>query len=134
MNIFQATVEKMKHRQQILAILIFAFVAVIVWIAASLFTSQKRTEISKDLLNLAKPLTPTINQDVIQRLRQKGVYFDSQLEDFPIYMITKDSKQKEIVVEIDYEPSPSPSSSPKPSPSPQPEKVYSTYSPDLQTY
>ena len=111
----------MKHQQQILAILVFAFVAVIVWVGVNLFTSQQKTGISKDLLRLSKPLTPTINQEVIQRLRQQGVFFDSQLQDFPIYMIIKDKNQVEQKVEIGTEPEPSPSPSPRVTPSPSPE-------------
>lgn len=112
MNIFKQALDKLKHQQQLLAILIFSFVAIMVWIATNLFTSQQRTSISEDLLRLAQPLTPTINQEVIQRIRKKGVFPDSQLRKFPIYMIAKDKGQVERIVEIGTEPEPSPSPSP----------------------
>lgn len=114
MNIFKQTLDKIKHQQQMLAILIFAFVAIMVWIAATLFTSQQKTSISEDLLKLAQPLTPTINQEVIQRLRKKGVFPSSQLQKFPIYMIAKDKGQTDRIVEIGAEPEPSPSPAPTP--------------------
>ncbi len=100
MNIFKKTLEKIKHQQQLLAILVFTLVAAMIWIGASLFTSQQKTSISKDLLELAKPLTPSINQAVMQRLQQKKVFLDSQLQDFPIYIIKKDKNQTEHVIEI----------------------------------
>jgi len=106
MNIFNQTLEKMRHQQQVLAILVFTFVAIIFWVGVSLFTSQQKTGVSNDLLRLAKPLTPTINQEVVQRLREQGVFFDSQLQDFPIYMIMKDKNHVEQMVEIGTEPEP----------------------------
>jgi hypothetical protein len=103
MSIFKETLEKIKQQQQALAILVFTLVAAMIWIGASLFTSQQKTGISKDLLKLAKPLTPSINQEVIQRLRQKEIFLDSQLQDFPIYIIKKDKNQNERVVEMGTE-------------------------------
>lgn len=116
MNIFKETLEKIKHQQQILAMLIFALVATIIWIGAGLFTSQQKTNVGQDLLKLAKPLTPSINQEVIQRLRQKKVFLESQLQDFPIYTTRKNQGQAEQIVEIGTEPEPTPSPSPNPSP------------------
>jgi uncharacterized protein HemX len=123
MNIFKETLKKIKHQQQILAMLVFALVAAIIWIGASLFTSQQKTEISKDLQRLAKPLTPSINQDVIQRLRQKKVFLESQLHDFPIYMTRQNQGLAEQIVEIGTEPEPTPSphiQNPSPTPSVNP--------------
>ena len=100
MMIFKQALEKIKHQQQMLAMLVFALVAVIIWIGASLFVSQQKTGVDKDLLKLAKPLTPSINQEVIQRLRQKKVFLDSQMQDFPIYIIKKDQNQIEQVVKM----------------------------------
>ena len=126
MNIFEQGLDKLKQRQQLLAILIFAFVAVIIWIMISLFTSQQRTEISNDLLKLSQPLTPAINQEVINQIRDKSLYKTEELEDFPIYMITQDYNNQESVVEIGSdigigfeEPVPTPNPSPVPSPEPQ---------------
>lgn len=118
MNIFKQALEKIQQQQQMLAILVFTFVAAIMWIAASLFTSQQKTGISRELLNLSKPLTPSIDEEVIQRLRGKGVFFSSQLQNFPIYMIRKDQNQIEEIVEIGTQPEPTPSPSPRVSPSP----------------
>ena len=113
MNIFKQAFEKIKHQQQLLAILIFTFVASMIWIGISLFTSQQKTGISDDLLKLSKPLTPSINQDVIQRVQSKGVYLESQLRKFPIYMIRKESGLPDQVVEIGTTPEPTPSPSVK---------------------
>ena len=125
MNIFRKTLKKFKHQQQILAILVFALVAVAVWISASLFTSQRRLGISKDQLKLSKPLTPNIDEEVVLNLEKKHDFSDQDLRRFPIYMVLKDEMQIERVVEIGTELNPSPSPSVVPlsnyqlSPSPQ---------------
>ena len=103
MNIFKQTLEKIKHQQQMLAILVFTLVATMIWIGASLFTSQQKIGISKDLLKLSRPLTPSINQEIIQRLKQKGVFSDSELQNFPIYVIKRDQNQVERVIEMGVE-------------------------------
>ena len=89
-------------------------------VTASLFTSQQKTDVSKNLLKLAKPLTPTIDQEVIQRLRQQGVFLESQLQNFPIYMIVRDRSQIERIIEIGTELEPTSSPSPSPSLNPSP--------------
>ena len=119
MNIFKQRLEKFKQQQQVLAILIFSLVAVIIWIAASIFSSQKRTGIDKDLLKLAKPLTPSINREIIQRIGIKRKFTESDLQNFPIYMMVKDHEQVERIVEIGTELEPPPTIIPfSPSPSP----------------
>lgn len=113
MSIFKDTLNQMKHQQQFLAILVFAFIAIIIWTSASLISSQNTVALDKDLLKLSRPLTPTINQKVIQELQQKKVFLNSQLRDFPIYIIRKEKGQVEQVIELGSEPEPSPSPSPK---------------------
>lgn len=112
MSIFKNTLEKLKHQQQILAILVFAFIAVFIWTGTSLLSSQKTTGISQELQKMAQPLTPNLDQDILQRLQQKISFSKSQLRDFPIYMIYKDKKQGEQMIEIHEVPNPSPSASP----------------------
>lgn len=125
MSIFKNTLEKLQHQQQILAILVFAFIAVFVWVGVSLFSSQTTTGISKELQKLAKPLIPNLDQEVLQKLQQKVSFSKAQLKDFPIYMIYTDKKKGEQKVEIHDLPTASPSPqahlplTASPSPSPQ---------------
>ncbi|MBU0576164.1 hypothetical protein KJ654_00690 [Patescibacteria group bacterium] len=110
MNIFKQKLEGFRHHQQIMTILVFTLVAVILWVAASLFSSQRRLGISPEQLKLSKPLTPVINTDVLLNLEQKQSFSNEELRKFPIYMLIKDQQQIEHIVEIGtkLEPLPSP--------------------------
>lgn len=122
MNIFKQKLEGFRHHQQIMTILVFTLVAVILWVAASLFSSQRRLGISPEQLKLSKPLTPVINTDVLLNLEQKQSFSNEELRKFPIYMLIKDQQQIEHIVEIGtkLEPLPSPNQNSKSLPSPSP--------------
>jgi hypothetical protein len=95
----QKKLSGLRIKQQALYVMIFSFVTVVVWISGSLFRSQKRTGISPDLLQLAVPLSPTINVDVIDRIEQSTVYSDQELYDFQIYKLikSKDGRIQQVV-------------------------------------
>lgn len=118
------TVDQLRQRQRILQIAIFSLVTIMVWVGLSLFRTQRSSSIDPALRELAIPLTPTINQDVISNLEQKRVYQPNELRNFPIYkFIVNNETGTEEVVTIDVEqevagPAPSPTPSPTPSPSP----------------
>lgn len=99
MKLRQKKLSNLRVKQQALYIMIFSFVTVIIWITASLFRSQKKTGISPDLLELAKPLSPTINVDVINSIEDRAVYSDQELFDFQIYKIikSKDGRTQQVV-------------------------------------
>jgi len=85
MNIFQKELLGLHHKQQVLGILVFSLVTVILWVGISLITSQTKTSISPALIKLARPLSPTLNIEVIDTLEQKRVYDQAELTGFPIY-------------------------------------------------
>jgi len=95
----QKKLSNLRIKQQALYILIFSFVTVIVWIIGSLFRSQQRTGISPDLIELAKPLSPTINVSVIDSIEARKVYSDQDLFNFQIYKIikSKDGMTQQVV-------------------------------------
>lgn len=102
MNPIQQTLEKMRQKQELLAILIFGLVAVILWIVISLTSSQRRSAISAEMRRLAKPLTPDINRQVLQRLARERICSESQLQDFPIYKVVEDELSGlEQIVEVE---------------------------------
>lgn len=94
MNPFKQSFKQLQQQQQWLAVLIFALVAILIWVAVSLISSQKKTGISKELRDLALPLTPTINREVIGAMEAKRFIFAEELQDFPIYTIYRDPKSR----------------------------------------
>lgn len=77
----------LRRNQQFLYIGIFTLVAVVVWVAGSLFQSQKKTGISAELQKMAIPLNPNINALVIDRLESKVNYSADELGSFEIYRL-----------------------------------------------
>lgn len=94
MNPFKQTFKQLQQQQQWLAVLIFALVAIMIWVAVSLLSSQKKSGISAELRELAEPLTPSINREVITALERKRYIFTEDLRDFPIYTIFRDPKTR----------------------------------------
>ncbi len=90
MNLLQKELAGLYRKQKILGVLIFSFVTIVVWVSLNLFSSQTKTSISPELQLLAKPLTPTLNQEVIETIENKRVYDESQLQSFPIFKVITD--------------------------------------------
>jgi hypothetical protein len=109
---------QLKQQQRIFQILIFSLVTIVIWVTFSLLKTQRDTSIPNELRELASPLTPTINTEVISELEQKQHYTASDLQSFPIYtiLVSKDSGFEQIVtkeererqIELQNQPSPSP--------------------------
>lgn len=96
--------EILKHRRQMLVILIFLFVAIIFWIIVSITGSQKKVAVSKELRDLAKPLVPSVDEGALDRISQKKLYSEEELENFAIYkLFLPEGEQIPKIVEIAYE-------------------------------
>ncbi|HYD34938.1 MAG TPA: hypothetical protein VD999_02630 [Vitreimonas sp.] len=126
MNLLQTQLTGLRRKQHLLYLMLFTFATILVWVVISLLSSQNKTKISPQLLLLAKPLTPTINRQVLDRLEQKRVYTAQELARFPIYtlIITKEGDARvttlqEADVILSQPASPS-TVRPSPSPSPSP--------------
>lgn len=91
--------QKLKSNRQFLTILILLFVSVFFWITISLITSQSKEEISKELTDLAKPLVPNIDKDILAKLEKKQSYSKNELASFTIYKIltTRDGRTEKVV-------------------------------------
>lgn len=99
MKTFQDTLNLLRHRQQLLAIMIFTFAAALVWIATSLVTSQRKESISPELKKMAEPLNPTVNRDVLRNLGEEIYYAEESLYDFPMYrFVDEGSSQLGLVI------------------------------------
>lgn len=89
----------LRVKQQVLYVLIFSFVTVTIWIGGSLFSSQKKSGITPDLLELAQPLNPAINTAILDEIEARPNYTDEELSYFQIYKIirSKDGREQQIV-------------------------------------
>lgn len=89
----------LRVKQRVLYLLIFSFVTVLVWVGGSLFSSQSKSGISPELKNLAKPLNPVINVELIREIGQKKHFTNQELESFQIYKLlkSKDGRAQRII-------------------------------------
>jgi hypothetical protein len=116
----------LQRRQQMLYIGMFSLVTVMVWVAVNLFQSQKTTQISPELKKKALPLTPSINQQVIQQIEEKRGFSEEELANFPIYKLILNREGGEDFVTIDtpetnLRQTPAPRATATPLPLPEPE-------------
>ncbi|MDQ3008612.1 MAG: hypothetical protein M3Q81_03375 [bacterium] len=87
MSRFQAEITGLKHKQQLLWLLVFSLVTIVVWVSISLITSQTSTKTNPLQQQLAEPLNPSINIDVITELENKKAYTKQDLARFPLYTL-----------------------------------------------
>jgi hypothetical protein len=85
----QADIASIKRSRMFLVIFVLLFVCVILWTLVTLFNSQKESAISPELEQSAVPLTPTINESVLEQLEQEREFTDEELAEFPIYRFVK---------------------------------------------
>lgn len=87
--------------------MLFLLVIVVFWIGLSMFGSQTKFAVSKEMRDLAKPLTPTLKESSLAKIEQKRKLTQSDLEGFTIYKIIEDKGlggSGVRVVDISYEP------------------------------
>lgn len=99
MNKFQKSFSALKQKQQLLGVLAFSFITILFWTAGSLISSQRGTTISPELLKLAEPLTPTIDEETLSRIERKRDYSAAELRGFTIYttLSGKTGSQEQLV-------------------------------------
>ncbi len=96
-NSFQDQLKSLQKRKELLIILLFLFVIIIFWIGLSLFTSQQKLGITSEQKKLAQPLTPNINISVLEKVEQKRVFSEFELQDFPIYALYQDGGTTKVI-------------------------------------
>jgi hypothetical protein len=77
----------LRHRQQLLYVMVFSLATVVVWVGVGLLRSQRSTQLSAQQRELAAPLTPTLNRTVLTTLSNKRQPSDSELLNFPLYLV-----------------------------------------------
>lgn len=98
-NKFKKQLGNLRNQRQFMVMLIFLFVIVVFWTGLSLIGSRQKVAISSELRNLAKPLNPTINEAVLEKIEVKKYYSDQELTNFNIYKVisTKDGSVSRLV-------------------------------------
>jgi len=81
---------KLRQETKLLWILILAIVAVLFWIMVSILSPKKEQVISQQLRELAKPLTPTFDQEILDLIPEKRYLEDAELESFSIFVLVND--------------------------------------------
>jgi hypothetical protein len=84
----------LRRNQQFLYVGVFTVVAVIIWVSGSLFQSQRKTGISRELQLMAEPLNPNINTFALDRIEQKTTYSDQDLEGFDIFVVNLEEENR----------------------------------------
>lgn len=83
---FQAQLQNLRNRKELLVIMIFLLVIVVLWIVGGILSSQRSLGITPEQRRLAEPLSPALDAVVIQKLEQKRAYNESELSAFPLYV------------------------------------------------
>ncbi len=93
-----------KSQKTLLVVLLFLFVIVIFWTGLSLFGSQTKFAVPTEMRDLAKPLTPSIREEVLTKIEKKRELRPEELVGFTIYKIAenKDSSTRLRLVDISY--------------------------------
>ena len=94
---------RLRRQKSILWAGILLLVAVLIWTAVSILTSQKKVKIDQQLTELAKPLVPRLDIDVFSMIEQKRALNDEELSFFPIYvyLLAGDERRNEQGVFVD---------------------------------
>lgn len=87
MSNYRFELAKLYQRQGLLFILIFSLVTIAVWIVITLVLAQGRPQITPQQQRLATPLTPNLDEAILQQLTTRQTNIPDDVNDFPIYVI-----------------------------------------------
>jgi len=94
----------LRQQRSIVAILLFLLVAVVFWVGVSLFSSQQKFAVPKEMRDLARPLSPILDRDIFTRISQKRDFSAQELENFTIYKVVINDLAKQFrLVDITYQ-------------------------------
>ncbi len=86
-NQFKQQLNKIRAKRKLFFALIFALVAALIWIFVSIFSTQGASGISPEMHKLAKPLTPTLNKNLLDKIGRKRHFTQQDLQHFPIFAL-----------------------------------------------
>ncbi len=92
-NRFEKQLVKIKQNRKVFAMMLFAMMAVFMWVFISLAFSQKKVKIDNSLIEKAKPLVPYLDEEVLYEIEAKREFEETELYNFKIYRILEDEEQ-----------------------------------------
>lgn len=75
-------IDRLKQREDLLRIFILTVFTVFCWIGLSIYLSQQKTKIPPDIQKFARPLTPTIDRDVLDEISARKTFTEEELNNF----------------------------------------------------
>jgi hypothetical protein len=106
---------QLKNQRSLLVGLLFLLVIVVFWIGIGLFSSQKKFAVPKAMRDLAKPLSPILDEETLGNIEKKRSFSEAELSEFTIYKVVVNEVSKQLrLVDIAYQETPaSQSAAPK---------------------
>lgn len=98
---------QLKQQRSLLVGLLFLLVIVVFWIGIGLFSSQKKFAVPKSMRDLAKPLSPILDEETLGKIEQKRSFSAAELSEFTIYKVIVNETTKQLrLVDIAYQETP----------------------------
>ena len=96
--------ENLRRQRGVMAGLLLLLVIVVFWVGLGLFSSQQKFAVPKAMRELAKPLSPIVNEAILVRLEQKRAFAPEELAFFTIYKVILNEASKQLkLVDISYQ-------------------------------
>lgn len=98
---------QLKNQRSVLVGLLFLLVIVVFWIGIGLFSSQKKFAVPKAMRDLAKPLSPILDEEALVAIEKKRSFSEAELNEFAIYKVIINEVSKQLrLVDIAYQETP----------------------------
>lgn len=97
---FTIQLNKLRQERRLLFIFIFFLAAIFVWVFSSIFSTRQDKKISAELVKLAEPLVPSLDQTVLERVANKTIFAKEDLARFPIYALIQSELGDLKVVDV----------------------------------
>lgn len=95
---------ELRQQRSVMAGLLFLLVAVVFWVGLGLFSSQQKFAVPKAMRDLARPLSPIVDESAFDRVEQKRAFSAGDLENFTIYKVVVNDLSKQFrLVDIKYQ-------------------------------
>lgn len=94
----------LKRQQILLYAMLIGLVTVTIWIGYGLASSQRTDQVDRELRELAEPLNPNLDENVINELESKRNLTETDLNDFAVYIYTEDEEGNRRKVILGEEP------------------------------
>ncbi len=95
---------ELRQQRSVVAILLFLLVAVVFWVGLGLFSSQQKFAVPKAMRDLARPLSPIVDEAIFDRVEQKRAFAEDELQNFTIYKVVVNDLSKQFrLVDIKYQ-------------------------------